>query len=331
MILTPSRRAFLAGAGAALLAAPARAAFDETRRRAAALDQLRSLVIVHRGEIRLAEALRGPAPDRPVNVKSVSKTLVALLTGCAIREGVVSGPGARLAEVAPRLIPKGADPRVEAITLGPLLSMTAGLERTSGTNYGRWVESRNWVAHALSRPFVAEPGASFQYSTGAFHVLGAALAVASGRCLHALASDWLARPLGVAIPPWTRDPQGYFMGGNEMALSPLGLARIGECVRAGGLWEGGSAIPADWIEESWAPRARSPFSGDLYGYGWFLTELGGAPCAYARGYGGQMLFVLPGAELTVAVTSDPTRPARTEGHVGDIRRLVAETVLPALT
>ena len=36
---------------------------------------------------------------------------------------------------------------------------------------------------------------------------------------------------------------------------------------------------------------RSPWSGDLYGYGWFLSDIAGRPIAYARGYGGQMLFV----------------------------------------
>jgi hypothetical protein len=50
--------------------------------------------------------------------------------------------------------------------------------------------------------------------------------------------------------------------------------------------------------------------------------------AYGRGYGGQMLFVLPSLDLTVAVTSDPTRPARSEGYAGDLHRLLIETILP---
>ncbi|MEL6335611.1 MAG: serine hydrolase [Pseudomonadota bacterium] len=328
------RRSMIAGAsaGAALIALPARAngSFEAATTRAASLDQLRALVIATDGEMRLARAFRGPAPDRPVNVKSVSKTLVALLTGVAIREGAIAGVDTRLAEVAPDLIPRGADPMVESITVAHLVTMTAGLQRTSGAFYGEWVQSRNWVAYALSRRFVAEPGARFQYSTGAFHLLGAVLARATGRDLHALARDWLGRPLGIEIPPWTRDPQGFYMGGNNMALSPLALARIGETVRMGGAWQGRAVIPAAWIEASWRPRTRSPFSGDQYGYGWFLKSLGGTRAVYARGYGGQMLYVLPDAGLTVAVTSDPTRPARTHGHVGDLHRLVARDILPAV-
>ena len=77
------------------------------------------------------------------------------------------------------------------------------------------------------------------------------------------------------------------------------------------------------------PRTRSNFSGDDYGYGWFLREAGGHRMAYARGYGGQMIFVVPSLRLTVAITSDPTRPARSDGHVGDLQRLMAESIVPA--
>lgn len=304
-------------------------AYAQAIAKARTLDQLHALVVVQDGEVVVAQAFRGPAPDVPVNVKSVSKTIVALLTGIAINQGALSGTDARLGDLIADLIPPGAQPRVQDITVADLLTMQAGLQRTSGPYYGDWVASSNWVANALGRPFVAEPGAQFLYSTGSFHVLGAVLSRATGRSLHDLAQSWLGAPLGIAIPPWTRDPQGFYLGGNNMALSPLGMARIGETVRQGGRWQGQQVIPAGWIETSWQPRTRSPFSGDFYGYGWFLRHLGGAPTAYARGYGGQMLYVIPEHALTVAITSDPTRPARTHGHVGDLNRLVSDSIILA--
>ncbi len=328
--MTISRRTLLTGAACAA-AVPARGldgpALAEVARRAAAMEQLHALVVARDGEVVFAEAFRGPAPERPVNVKSVSKTLVAALTGAAIDRGVLAGPEAPLlAHVA---APPGADPRVAQITIDHLLTMRAGLDRTSGRNYGAWVQSRNWVAHALGRPFVDAPGGRFLYSTGSYHLLGVALARASGRSLLALARDWLGEPLGAEFPAWTRDPQGYFMGGNEMALSPMDLVRFGEMVRLGGLWQGRRVLSADWIETSWVPRTRSPFSNHDYGYGWFLARVGDARVAYARGYGGQMLYVVPDRGLTVAVTSDPMRPARSDGHVGALNALLAEAIIPA--
>ena len=333
-----ARRSLLMGAvGAALAgrpglgAAPAFAPdlLTAARRRAAGLGQLHGLVVARAGRIALAEAFRGPPLDRPINVKSVSKTIVASLAGAALDRGILSGVDQPVTEVLGDLVPRDADPRVHRITVGDLLTMQAGLERTSGANYGRWVESASWIGFAFSRPFVAEPGARMLYSTGSYHLLGAMLARAADRSLLALARDWLGDPLGIDFHPWTRDPQGYYLGGNNMVLSPIDLLRFGELWRLGGSWDGRQVLSPGWVAASWTARTYSPFSGDDYGYGWFLTRAGEHAVRYARGYGGQMLFVVPSLELTVVVTSDPTRPATSEGHVGDLRALLAEAIVPA--
>jgi CubicO group peptidase (beta-lactamase class C family) len=305
------------------------ALLDRARRRAAGFDQLHALIVARDGRIALGEAFRGPRLERAVNVKSVSKTVVASLAGAALDRGLLDGVDQPLADLLADMIPTGADPRVREITVAHLLTMQAGLERTSGPNYGRWVDSGDWVRFALGRPFVAEPGARMLYSTGSYHLLGVMLARAAGRSLLELARDWLGDPLGVEVRPWTRDPQGFYLGGNNMALSPLDLFRFGETWRAGGLWEGRRVLSEAWVAASWTPRTWSPFSGDAYGYGWFLADAGGRRVAYARGYGGQMLFLVPSLGLTVVVTSDPTRPARSEGYVGDLRRLLADDLIPA--
>jgi CubicO group peptidase (beta-lactamase class C family) len=328
-----TRRSTLAGLAALAFPPPpgeaSEARFLPSLDRARALDQLNAIVIGVDGEVVAAEAFRGPAVDRAVNVKSVSKTIVAALTGIAIDRGELPGTEATLGEVAPGLIPRDADPRVAGITVADLLTMQAGLERTSGGNYGAWVESRNWVADALSRPMVREPGAGMLYSTGSYHVLGAVLTEVTGRSLLEQAREGLGQPLGIDVPPWTRDPQGYYMGGNEMALSPLAMFRFGEVYRLGGAFGEARVLSEGWVAESLVPRTRSNFSGDEYGYGWFLREAGEHRMAYARGYGGQMIFVVPSLRLTVAITSDPNRPARSDGHVGDLQRLMAESIVPA--
>ncbi len=323
------RRAFTAGLAAFGIARPrgARAqAFAPALERARGLRQLHTIVAAVDGETVLAEAVRGGGLERPANVKSVSKTLVATLTGAAIARGVLPGVEARALEHLGRRAPRGVDPRAEAITVEDLLTMRSGFERVSGPNYGAWVNSGDWVGYVLSRPMVAAPGTRFGYSTGDFHLLGAVLAEAAGASLLELAREWIGRPLGVDIPAWTRDPQGLYMGGNEMALSPVAMLAFAEAIRTGEP----ALVPPEWVEASWRPRARSPFSGHEYGYGWFLARLGGEDLAYARGYGGQMIYVVPGAGVSVAITSDPTQPAQSEGHTGELHRLVGETVLGAL-
>lgn len=325
-----TRRDTLAFATAALLAPPARAAanWQNVLVQAEGLDQLHAIAVAQGGATVLAQALRGPALSRPAPIKSVSKSLVALLLGAALDRGEIASIETTLGEVAPGLIPENADPRVAALTMGDLVTMQAGLERTSGANYGSWVSSRNWVADALSRPMVATPGQGMLYSTGSFHVLGAALTEATGLSLHAQMHQRIGDPLGIEIPAWTRDPQGYYLGGNEMALRPEDLLKIGEMVRLGGVSGGREVISHGWLSASAVARTRSRFSGLDYGYGWFLGRADGAEYMLARGYGGQMLCIVPERALTLVITSDPTRPARSHGYFGALVALLEEAILP---
>ena len=320
-----NRRQFIVTATAAL-AAPyiARAQTDELRSAIANLTQLHSLQIQRGDNLLFAEAPRGGGLNSAANIKSCSKSVVALLLGSAIAAGDIPSVDATLAEVAPRIIPSNATPGVPDITMEDLVTLRAGLERTSGGNYGGWVSSGNWVANALTRPMVAEPGGQMLYSTGSTHVLGAALAEATGKTLLAQARERLGAPLGIEIPPWTRDPQGYFLGGNEMALRPTAMLKIACMVRDRGRYGGNQVVPESWIDASVQARARSQFSGLAYGYGWFLSRSG---YVLGRGYGGQIIAAHPGRDLAVAVTSDPTLPARSGGYFGDLMRLLEGPVL----
>ena len=324
-----TRRLFIGSALAATATRlPAQAGpWDAVADRARSLDQLHSLIVARNGTRVVEMAPRGPGLNGLANVKSVSKTLVAALTGAAIDRGEIT-LDTTLAQAAPSLIPTGGDPRVAGLTVRDLVTMRAGLERTSGANYGGWVSSGNWVANALSRPIVAEPGGRMLYSTGSTHVLGAVLAEVTGRSLLDLARDWLGQPLAIDIPPWTRDPQGRYLGGNEMALSLPAMARFGEMARQGGVWNGTRVLSADWIARSFTPVTRSPYSGLSYGYGWFLGTAGGTDYALARGYGGQVICVAPRIGLTVVLTSDPLQPARSGGYFGEIMRLIEGEILP---
>ena len=262
----------------------------------------------------LAEAFRGPALDRAVNVKSVSKTVVAALTGAAIDRGVVPGLDATLGDLIPDLIPPGADPRVADLTLADLVTMQAGLGRTSGPNYGAWVSSRDWVGYALAQPFVAEPGERMLYSTGSFHVLGAALARASGETLLALARGWLGRPLGHRDPGLDPRPAGLLPRRQRDGAVAARHARLRRDVppRRRHPRRRHGPEPRLGREPRSSPRTRSPFSGLDYGYGWFLGRRAGRRVALARGYGGQLIVARPRArpDRRRHLRPDPARPQR---------------------
>lgn len=282
---------------------------DRLDTQASSLGRLHAVVIAERGEIRFERAYGGKGVDRPTNIKSLSKTVLAALVGAAIQEGVIASPDQPIAELLGDRIPADVDSRVREITVGHLLSLQAGLERTSGGNYGAWVASSDWVQDTLSRPFVDEPGGRMLYSTGSSHLLSAALTRASGESTLALARRLLGEPLGIAIPAWPRDPQGIYFGGNDMRLSPRALIQVGELYLNDGIVNGLRVLPKGWVEASWQARGSSPWTGDGYGYGWFVTELASETIYYGRGFGGQALYVIPARKLSVAITADPHPPS----------------------
>lgn len=303
------------------------ASLDELLDRARSLAPLETVIVSRDGRIVAERGFRGHATTAPKNIKSASKLVISALVGIAIGKGVLEGTRQAVAPLLARELPADPDPRLRELTIGHLLSMQAGLGSTSGEQYGAWVTSRNWVRAALARPFEDEPGGAMIYSTGSTHLLSAILTRRSGRSTLRLARDWLGPLEGFRITAWTRDPQGIYMGGNEMAMSPRSLLAFGELYRNGGVTPSGERlIPREWIDASWQPRTRSPWTGDGHGYAWFLTRIAGEDVRYGWGYGGQMLYIVPRLGLTVVMTSDERTSAADTGHRDELHRLLGEII-----
>jgi CubicO group peptidase (beta-lactamase class C family) len=164
-----------------------------------------------------------------------------------IGEGLLEGIDQPVAPFFLEYLTTDAEPERGRITLGHLLSMRSGLESTSFRNYGRWVTSPDWVGYAITRPMVSEPGGRMVYSTGDTHLAAAVLTAAAGQDLHAFARARRGEPLGIRLPPWPRDPQGIYFGGNDMRISARGLLRFGEMYRNEGAHDGRQVVPAGWV------------------------------------------------------------------------------------
>lgn len=300
------------------------AVLDKAERLAA----LETLIIAQHGKVIAERGYRGHRTTTPSNIKSASKSVISALVGIAIDKGVISSVEQPIAELLESDLPSKPDPRLQQVTVGNLLSMQAGLGSTSGRNYGAWVASHNWVRAALSRPFEADPGAAMIYSTGSSHLLSAILTRRTGQSTLQLTRQWLAPLEGFAISAWTRDPQGIYLGGNEMAMTPRSLLAFGELYRRDGVTASGERLLSrEWIEASWTPRTRSRYTGHGYGYGWFITEVGGEAVRYGWGYGGQMVYVVPGMDMTVVMTSDTRQPSSgAMGHRDALHRLLGEII-----
>ena len=307
--------------------------FDPAVKAASDLPRLYSLLVAQRGTILLERYFNGRRAATPANVKSVSKSVISALVGIAAARRLLA-----LDQPIAKYFPDLPEPK-RAITVEDLLTMRSGLESTSNRNYGAWVQSSNWVRHALAKPLLAEPGTQMIYSTGNTHILSAILTKVTGRSTWQLAQEALAKPLGFSLAPWARDPQGVYFGGNEMVMTPRQMLAFGELYRNDGLASGRQILSKAFIEDTFEPRGRSRISGREYGYGWWMREMAGPSTSlgasrkayYAWGFGGQYIVIVPSLDLTVVSTSSPAVSEDRRDHRRTVEEIIEQLIVGRLT
>ena len=294
------------------------------------LPRLRSLLVSVDSQLVEEHYYHGASRRRLANIKSASKSIISLLVGIAIDRGYIRDVEQPIAEYFPNDLDGNLVPDKATITVEDLLTMRSGLETTSNRNYGRFVQSANWVRHVLSRPMVDRPGGRRIYSTGNTHLLSAIITDATGMSTLEFGRRHLGEPLGFTLPGWLQDPQGIYFGGNEMQLRPRDMLKIGQLYLSAGSLDGTRVVSSEWVRKSFVPRSRSQRSGREYGYGWWMRTMAGYRTYYAWGYGGQFIFIVPDLDLVVTMTSSPNPGAGRREHLRALHGVMEDQLIPAV-
>ncbi|NUR91038.1 MAG: serine hydrolase, partial [Nonomuraea sp.] len=210
--------------------------------------------------------------DTPHDVRSVTKSVVALLYGVALRDGLVPEPAARLVDQFPEHPDLAADPRRARLTVEHALTMTLGLDWNEDVPYTSPDNSEIAMELApdrnrfvLERPIVEEPGKRWRYCGGASALIGALVARGAGKPLEEYAAQALFEPLGIDRFEWSKGSDGVVLAASGLRLRPVDLAAIGRAVLDGGL----GIVPGDWLRELARPRVT--IEGTFrYGYQWYV-------------------------------------------------------------
>lgn len=292
-----------------------------------AIGTVQSLIIQKENEI-ITERFNGSMNrNRTVNIKSASKSVLSLLVGIAIEQGYIKSVDETIDTYFPDYFENNPDPVKAAITIKDLLTMRSGLETTSFRNYGRWVLSNNWVHFILNQPLEGEPGERMIYSTGTSHLLSVIITRASGMSTLEFANRYLFRPMNITPGGWDRDPQGYYMGGNNMALSPIDLVKIGQLMMDVGRYGDAVIVSKEWIMESTEIYTRSNFNPYDYGYMWWRKTVNDYDVFFAWGNGGQYIIILPELNSVLSITSSLSSSG-SRRYQRDIFRFLGDVVIP---
>ncbi|MCA9622966.1 MAG: serine hydrolase [Myxococcales bacterium] len=217
-----------------------------------------ALVIQHDGA--LVGSWTFGKPEGPIEAMSVTKSVVSLAVGAALRTGAIPS----LDVPAHRYFPEWRRGPHAAITLRHLLDNTSGLEanRTTEAIYA----SGDFVRFALEAEVVEPPGTKFRYNNKAYNLVPAILEQATGEPIDRFLSRTVLAPLGVAPITWSRDPAGHCQGMAGLQIRPVDLAKLGQLMLDGGVHDGERLLDATWVAESTKP---GPVTRE-YSLGWWL-------------------------------------------------------------
>lgn len=303
-----------------------------------------SCLIHHRGALVYHYEQFEQASDRLMPVNSCTKSILSALVCIAMGKGLLPSADTLVGEFFPALR-HDPDERKHRITLRHLLTMTAGFrwqEFGGIRSFPSMSRTPDWIAYVLQQPMSHMPGTRFVYNSGVSQLLAAILARATACPIAQFAEQHLFGPLGIAQYAWKSDPQGVHTGGFGLEMTAKDLLNFGRLYLQQGMWNGAEIVPPAFVHESVQPAiAASPPERGYYGWHWWVDSAPDAERAedagdaararthyyYARGFGGQFVFVIPAADAVVVFTRKNQRKGK---HVHELfRRLVIEGVILA--
>lgn len=248
-------------------------------------------------------------------INSCTKSVLSALISIAIDKQILPQPETPILSFFPTII-EDADVRKREITIGHLLTMSAGFNWTEfgGQNsFPTMTKTADWVQYVLSQPLAHTPGTEMTYNSGNSQLLSAILREACGQNVAEFAEEQLFQPLGIESYQWDTDPQGIHTGGFGLYLKPEDMLKFGLLYLQQGRWEDRQLILQDTVWQSTRPYivAKLPQKG-FYGWHWWVSSFNAGteqqrvevPYYFALGFMGQHIIVVPDYELVAVITAD---------------------------
>ena len=280
---------------------------------------------------------RGNREANPASA-SAGKAYVSIASGIMLAEkksAIPEGLDTKVfnSKYLPEAMPLD-DPAKADITLGQLLSMSAGLHG-EGTNPGfvDGVPSVKLAAAprpatplgqdlaALRTPLWTKPGGGYSYASSSPHVASIVLRNLTGMELQDYVDLRLAKPMGWGAWAWAMRRGDTVLphapGGGDIALRSTDHLRFLYALLKKGRWENRQLIPADYIElcgkpTKWNSHAPMSLMFEINADG----HVAGAPkdAFFKSGGGGFGVIVIPSLDMVIyKMAGDDAQynPART--------------------
>jgi CubicO group peptidase (beta-lactamase class C family) len=262
-----------------------------------------------------------------LNVMSVTKSVIALLTGIAIDKGYIKCVDQKVMEFFPDYKVKRGEKTIHDVTLRHLLTMTAPYKYRSEP-WTKVCTSDDWTKAALDI-LGGKNGITgvFRYATLGIQILSGVITNSSGMKTIDFANNYLFEPLGIpdhknadchtkedqfdflmSKEPkgnvWFADPKNVNTAGWGLALSANDLASIGLMCLQKGIYDGKSIVAEKWIDAFSTPYTNldEKFGNMSYGFLWWIIDADRRIYA-AIGDGGNIIYINEEKGISVGIAS----------------------------
>lgn len=246
------------------------------------------------GQVVYEDTWRRFTAEDAVNVNSVTKGIMAILTGIAVDKGCIKSVDEKVMDFFPDYQVKRGEKTIYDVTIRHLLTMTAPYKGKSEP-WKKVCTSDNWMKTTLDflggRQGIT---GKFRYATLGIHILSGIIEKATGeKCIN-FANKNLFLPLGIPEHTlhgtsdkedqfnffmnkdprkneWYSDPQDTVTAGWGLCATGRDLAKIGDMVLNAGVYGGNQVVSGEWIQEMTSPHIKldKRFGNMNYGYLWY--------------------------------------------------------------
>lgn len=284
------------------------------------------VTVIQNGETIINDTWNGYKEDDTVHTMSVTKSVVSLLVGIAVEQGLIGSVDDYVLDYFPDYKLKRGERTIQKVTLKNLLTMTAPYKYQSEP-WSKICVQEDWSIAALDflggRQGIT---GEFRYSTLGIHILTGIIAAVSNMTTVDFANQYLFEPLTIAprkiyVAPdaeahkaftvgktpkgkiWFSDNKGVGAAGYGLCLSADEMAKIGFLCLKKGVFHNKRIVSEKWLAESTRARLRcgEKFRDMKYGYLWWILDENAGSYA-AIGNSGNVIYINPQRELVAAVS-----------------------------
>jgi len=260
-----------------------------------------AFIIIHNDTIKYERYFEGYDETSIVPSFSMAKSVLSILIGCAIDDGLIQSTNEPVTNYIPELKENGFD----KVTILHLLQMTSGLKFNEGY-FNPFGEVATFYYGTNLRKAIAkselevEPGERFDYVSGNPQILGLVLERAlKDKTISEYFQEKLWTPLGMEYDAsWSIDRKKNGLEKTFCCINARArdFAKIGRLYLNKGNWNGEQIVPENWVSESTKVDTTGG-SVWYYQYQWWLPSLDGD--FVAEGILGQFIYVNPTKDLII--------------------------------